>query len=582
MPALPTGMVRHDNGRYYLRRRIPQDLISSYKGKKEILLSLKTSNYRDAFERFRLADAKLVGEWDHKRQRLADFLAASHVEAAKVIQDLTQEEIDRICKHFEAASLAGDEQRREDGHYEPDDITYYQDAYREGIAALKAAVAIGDIQTLGPILKQFLDIYQYRLEVSDSDYRRLAIAIGRTAIRTNENLLRRYEGEDVPTPTLDSVEQNHLSEVIQDYLDTYPAKKQAAMYKKITGVLPMFLEVVGDKPLCQLRQTDINQFFDLVQTLPPRWKDIVRQRKMTVRQVAELGLGEMSPGTFDGTYKAAITPFLKWAYTNWQDRGFPTTLTTQMITYRGDRVEGEAHQRAFTTEELSKLFSSPQIAAFAKDQDNLHKYWLPHLGLFTGARINELCQLNPQIDVRPDEKTGIWFLDITEDSEADEKIIKAVKTAPSRRKVPIHSQLIKLGFLDYVNYVKERGDKLLFAKFPPSSGRASAKARKWFGEFLVETDLRDDTPGAKITGMHAFRSTFLSRAMNLKVVNAEAITGHAQNVTILSTVQDGMVGGQVSKVVQRYQGELELQNKRKILEHISWPELKFIMPHKPS
>ena len=136
MPALPTGMVRHDNGRYYLRRRIPQDLITGYNGKKEILLSLRTSNYRDAFERFRLADAKLVGEWSHKRQRLADFLAARHIEVATVIQELTQDEIDRICQHFEAASLAGDEQRREDGQYESGDITYYQDAYQDGIAAL--------------------------------------------------------------------------------------------------------------------------------------------------------------------------------------------------------------------------------------------------------------------------------------------------------------------------------------------------------------------------------------------------------------------------------------------------------------
>ena len=84
-------------------------------------------------------------------------------------------------------------------------------------------MAIGDIQTLGPILKQFLDLYHYRIEVSDSDYRRLAIAIGRAAIRTNENLLRRYEGEDIPIPKLDTVEQHSLSEVIAS--PTWPAPR---------------------------------------------------------------------------------------------------------------------------------------------------------------------------------------------------------------------------------------------------------------------------------------------------------------------------------------------------------------------
>lgn len=405
MPILPTGMFRNKNGRYSLRRRIPKDMISSYGGKKlEITYSLKTSNYRDALERFRLEDAKLMLEWDRRRQKRADFLAARQTQAVMVINELTPEELDRICQHYETASLAGDEQRREDGNYDISEIEDYQYAYKDGISTLRAAVAIGDVKILGPILQQFLDLYHYRVNLPESDYRRLAIALGRTAIRTNENLLRRYEGEHVPTPRPSGSEQHLLSAIIKDYMDTYPAKKKAAMFKKISGVLPMFLEVVGDKPIHLLRQTHINNFFNLVQKLPPRWKDVCRQRKLTVSQVAELGLGEMAPGTFDGTYKAAITPWLNWSYTNWQDRGFPTTLTTNMIVYRGDREGGEMHQRAFTIKELNRLFSGPEMAAFAKDAGEAHHYWLPHLGLFTGARVNELCQLNPQVDIRQDKE----------------------------------------------------------------------------------------------------------------------------------------------------------------------------------
>ena len=307
MPALPTGMVRNNNGRYYLRRRTPQDLISSYNDKKEILRSLKTSNYREALDRFRLEDAKLMLEWNRHRQKRADFLATRQLQTATLINELTQEDLDRICRHYEAASLAGDEQRREDGTYDISEIEDYQHAYRDGITELKAAAAIGDIQTLGPILQQFLDLYQYRLDIPESDYRRLAIAIGRTAIRTNENLLRRYDGEDVPTPRSVVREQHLLSSMVKSYVEDYPAQKKFAMFKKISGVLPMFLEVVGDKPIHLLRQTDINRFFALVQKLPPRWKDVCRQKKLTVIQVAELGLDEMGPGTFDGTYKVSIS-----------------------------------------------------------------------------------------------------------------------------------------------------------------------------------------------------------------------------------------------------------------------------------
>lgn len=104
---------------------------------------------------------------------------------------------------------------------------------------------------------------------------------------------------------------------------------------------------------------------------------------------------------------------------------------------------------------------------------------------------------------------------------------------------------------------------------------------KWFGEFLIDLGLRDETPGARIVGMHAFRSTLLDRAQNLMVVNAEAITGHSQNVTSLNAVQDGQVGGTTSAVVKKYQGELGLKVKQGILEHITWEDVRFIHPCKP-
>ena len=95
MPTLPTGLVRHANGRYYHRRRIPEDLLAN-DGKTEHIKSLKTSEYRVAVERFHVADAKLQAEWRRLRQRKADFVAARHVQAATVLTELTAEDIDRI------------------------------------------------------------------------------------------------------------------------------------------------------------------------------------------------------------------------------------------------------------------------------------------------------------------------------------------------------------------------------------------------------------------------------------------------------------------------------------------------------
>lgn len=103
--------------------------------------------------------------------------------------------------------------------------------------------------------------------------------------------------------------------------------------------------------------------------------------------------------------------------------------------------------------------------------------------------------------------------------------------------------------------MKDTGGKLLFPQWSPSKGKASYYAEEWFIDLLKETGLRDETRGLRIVGFHAFRSTFLNRALNLHIPDAETITGHA---------------GEKSAVVRGYRGELELKHKRDILEQITF------------
>lgn len=581
MPPLPTGLVRDkDSGVYYHRRRIPEDLRSACGNRKEHIKSLRTSNYREAIQRFQQRDAKLLMSWEKIRQQRLDFFAKRQTEAAIVITEITPEVIDLISKHFEAASLNSDEIKRNDGHYDIELIEEYKAGYSAAIPILKAAVAVGDVDKLGPLLQQFLDLYNYEADLSESDFRRLAIAYGRAAIRTNEGLLRRYEGEDVAAPAV-QYSQHKLFDVVADYIARFDSEKKQAMFSKVKTVLPLFKDIIGNKPVSMLRQTDIIYFLETIQSLPPRWKDHCRQKKISPLELASMQIGELSKKTYDDTYKAVMKPFLEWAGTYWQDRGFPTTLTTRSIKYSGTREESEMQQRAFHSNELKRLFMGKEMQVFARHVSTLHKFWLPHLALFTGARVNELCQLNPQIDIHHDQESGCWFLDITEKTDSDARIKKAVKTKTSKRKIPVHSKLIALGFLSYVKWVAKQS-KLLFPGFMPSRGRAAPEAADWFIELMTDIDLRDETPGARLVGMHAFRSTFLNRAMNLGIVNAEAITGHSEKVTGLRTVQNGQVDGDASAIVRNYRGELGLKQKVEIVEKILFDEISFIEPVDPN
>lgn len=579
MPMLPTGLHRHpQSGVYYLRRRIPSDVLICYPGKKEATLSLRTKDYRTAVERHRNEEVRLTEEWNNKRQRQADYYAQQQLHAITRIDALTPEAIDAICLHAEAASLAGDEARCEHGNYTLEEIEGHQSGYIEANRVLKGAVAIGDYELLRRPLEQFLQLYRYQLNASEEEMRRLALAYGRMAIRTNDKLLNRYDGQDMPTSELARrLDTPLLSEVTQDYLAYYEKLGKSTMLGKVRVAMALLMEVMGDKPIGSLKQTDLEAYFDTVQALPPRWKSICRKEKLTVSTLAAQGRGEMSKHTFNCNHLAAITPFVRYCRRKWQDCGWPMTLTTEGVQYTGSRRGPEGGQRAFEPDELKRLFEGAEMASFANDSAKAHHYWLPHLGLFTGARVNELCQLNPQVDITQDTRSRTWYLDITDESEGHQGIDKSVKTGSSKRKLPIHPKLIELGFLDYVSHVKARGDTMLFQSFPPSSvGRAGTKAGEWFRDLLRDTGLRDETPNARIVGMHAFRSTLLHRAMVQGVVNAEVITGHASNITNIETIQHGQVNQDASAVVKKYRGELPVDKKLEILSRITFPEVAFI------
>jgi integrase len=150
------------------------------------------------------------------------------------------------------------------------------------------------------------------------------------------------------------------------------------------------------------------------------------------------------------------------------------------------------------------------------------------LGLYTGARVNELCQINPQTDVFKDPATGIWCICLNEDSEAGEGIVKSMKGGKNRA-IPMHRHLIELGFPEYLEAIKKTKAKQLFPAWKPRSGRAAPSAIDWFGTFLDEIGLRgvENENGRSLRGMHAFRHTLLTYG-RLAGVNLRCISGHAE------------------------------------------------------
>jgi integrase len=453
----------------------------------------------------------------------------------------------------------------------------------EYMRMVRKALAQGEYEPAFAVAaREWLKRYGYQL--CEEDLNRFLYAFAETASAAEDAKKKLDIGAVVHVPVADpplpvsrtpyaaNAEQQQaahegmtLDNAIAAFMQEPETQKKPHMRKKYQTALPLFLSFVGDHPLASLRQKDITHFFRFVCALPPRWGDIAKKRGVSVQDLAKEKHEQcISQETF-ASYMTAVRLFLDWAAIEYDEAGHLKTLAEmRAIRYTGDREAGCNKQRALREDEIKRLFGGDYMAQARKDPDREHEFWFPLVGLYTGARVNEVCQLNPQTEISKDAASGIWFFDFTLDSaDTDNRLQRSIKNKVSRRKVPIHSKLIELGFLDYVERIRQAGHKLLFPQWSPSKGRAAGEAEKAFRRLIKHLGLRDETPGKHLTGYHTFRHTMENRALNLGVERIRLIVGHAGRAGDASAP---------TAIERGYEGEAALAVKQEIIERI-WFDL---------
>ncbi len=198
-----------------------------------------------------------------------------------------------------------------------------------------------------------------------------------------------------------------------------------------------------------------------------------------------------------------------------------------------DTKKGDAKKRkAYSLADLKRIFSCGAFAPrprITKGGCGPAAFWLPMLALFAGARLEELGQLLIE-DVRRSD--GIDYLVGTDlpdgnEQEDDEDVTgqgKSVKTAAGRRRIPIHSELKRLGFLAFVARRRAAGYLRLFPELEYYRDRCTKNGSRYWARLSDRhvTD-RDDK------AFHSFRHTFTRMLRNRKVAETiiKALVGHA-------------------------------------------------------
>ncbi len=330
---------------------------------------------------------------------------------------------------------------------------------------------------------------------------------------TELSLLSQYpdnppsEPENIPKQK--SKRSPRLSKAISQFVeesisDNKWAPKSIIDYKNRLALLP---EVMGDCLLSEIDHKKTRRFFDDLKRLPPNRSKIKAYRGKSIDQLKKMKLPPekcMSARTVNNTMQAAHS-FFDWAVQrDKMEKNYASGMRVKQ-TKRPD----ESKER-FKEDDLKTLFGS-------LTKSDGHKYWIPLIGIYSGARLEEICQLHIT-DIRQED--GVWIFDINDDGD------KKLKTLNAKRIIPVHKVLLDNGLLEYANEVKGRGNERLFYELKKIDNKYGHYFTRSFARQLEKLGIR--APGRKIS-FHSLRHTFITKAKysDLPEDYIKEIVGHS-------------------------------------------------------
>ena len=170
---------------------------------------------------------------------------------------------------------------------------------------------------------------------------------------------------------------------------------------------------------------------DKLMRLPANIRKRPDLRGKLVDEVLALDLPTQSPTTVRKKW-TRLTSFFEWTFAH----GYAETNPAKGMK---PRATAKSYEK-FTQNDLRALFDTVEY------RDGLFReafqYWVPVIGLYSGARIEEICQLQ-LADVK--HADGIPYFNFTaeiDEDQGDQDSPKRVKNESSNRLCPVHSEFV--------------------------------------------------------------------------------------------------------------------------------------------
>lgn len=310
-----------------------------------------------------------------------------------------------------------------------------------------------------------------------------------------------------------------LADLTESYLGER-VKLSTKEKAKTRATVKLFREHVGEnRPASSITRHDAIAFKEALRLLPRNSQRLAAFKGKTfpaivaaVKAMPEAKRPALIDAKTINSHLSRMSAFWRWISNH--DADATPRLFADL------QIEIDKRERArdsFTADDIAAIFKADRFHAAAKP--DTWEYWGAILGHFTGARLGELCQLRSG-DIHM--KQGRLVLTITDEGD-DQRL----KTQHSARTVPVHPELARLGFPEFVERQRKAKQVRLFPEQKQDGNGEFKEASKAFSNFVRGVGVE----GAG--GFHRFRHAAhdYARRAGFTAEQYKPLFGHAKGDT---------------------------------------------------
>lgn len=497
MPRKAHQYLLNRDGRFFARLVIPKELRPFLERKTELRTALGPDR-RDALKKLPGAVALLQHEIALAERRAAD---AGQRVVALGRYPLAVDQI--ALRNYQARLAFDDELRNRDVRYASVGVDdQYAAQLRAGMAGRLTDAELAEL--VGARIEHFRRLGNTTATFGSDEWRIVARSICISDYEALSRVAERDEGDFGGQPTHPLIAQAapladekapiSIKTLVVDYIAARQIVGKGAEAERRWG--PVFADLrkaIGHDDARRLTKQNLLD-----------WRDACLKRNLSPKTVADV-------------YLAAVRTVLSWAVANDRLEVNVADQVRQEVPKRKlDREQGFTLDEATAVLKTSRAYKPAERENPANreaSQTTAAKRWAPILCAFTGARIAEITQLRKQ-DIRIEGEVPV--VRITPDA--------GTVKAGGYRDVPLHTQIVELGFLDFV---KASADGPLF--YPAREGKDPVTGARTIAgrvsQWLQKLDVVPEGVSPNHGWRHRFKTVGREEGVSDRVI--DAIQGHA-------------------------------------------------------